>query len=407
MFVKSKLLRIFAQETFGEEKYYPVFHGEMKTTKPFALVVKRPRCIWKRPFARTEFVILDGLEKYVKSEEVQKFLEEVKSKVTREDLTELKNTSGPSGHSRREGHLEVGEAIKGKIVSTDDLGYLELGKVSQEYITDPDLRDILAQTALEYNKVNSFEDSKLLLITSVVYSEKLEVHGCVEQETQLDLSGQANLQLPPKSLKPTKIGFSIRNMFIPPGMAARCWPGPILMKCCRVEYNREKGLLEIPKGEYIGKSGPIPKGGMDEDDDEEWDDVVTNLHSDETDLPEYFTPDDVEKLEIIKREVLMTEATREQRKARVSKYRRWFEEALLKKNQKDQKVLLTDEPLTEEECKFLSSIPVSATSGQSILDLSTLTKDIIQGYGIVLKTLENLPDEEWTELEKTFTESTR
>ena len=38
---------------------------------------------------------------------------------------------------------------------------------------------------------------------------------------------------------------------------------------------------------------------------------------------EYFTPDDVEKLEIIKREVLMTEATREQRKARVSKYRRW------------------------------------------------------------------------------------
>lgn len=79
----------------------------------------------------------------------------------------------------------------------------------------------------------------------------------------------------------------------------------------------------------------------------------------------------------------------------------------MKKNQKDQKVLLTDEPLTEEDCKFLSSIPVSATSGQSILDLSTLTKDIIQGYGIVLKTLENLPDEEWTELEKTFTGSTR
>lgn len=66
-----------------------------------------------------------------------------------------------------------------------------------------------------------------------------------------------------------------------------------------------------------------------------------------------------------------------------------FEEALLKKNQEDQKVLLTDEPLTEEDCKFLSSIPVSATLGQSILDLSTLTKDIIQGYGIVLKTLES------------------
>ena len=84
--------------------------------------------------------------------------------------------------SRRERHLDVGEAVKGKVVSIDDLGYLELGKVSQEYITDPDLRDILVQTALDYNKVNSFEDSKLLLITSVVYSEKLEVHGFVEEQ---------------------------------------------------------------------------------------------------------------------------------------------------------------------------------------------------------------------------------
>ena len=84
--------------------------------------------------------------------------------------------------SRRERHLDVGELGKGKVVSIDDLGYLELGKVSQEYITDPDLRDILVQTALDYNKVNSFEDSKLLLITSVVYSEKLEVHGFVEEQ---------------------------------------------------------------------------------------------------------------------------------------------------------------------------------------------------------------------------------
>lgn len=48
--------------------------------------------------------------------------------------------------------------------------------------------------------------------------------------------------------------------------------------------------------------------------------VITNVA---TFFLEYFTPDDVEKLEIIKREVLITEATREQRKARVSKYRRW------------------------------------------------------------------------------------
>lgn len=93
-----------------------------------------------------------------------------------------------------------------------------------------------------------------------------------------------DFQLPPKSLK-SSIGLGFKNVSIPPGMATRSWPGPILIKCCRVEYNREKGLLEIPKGEYIGKSGPITKGGMDEDDDEGWDDVVTNLDSDETDLP--------------------------------------------------------------------------------------------------------------------------
>ena len=62
----------------------------------------------------------------------------------------------------------------------------------------------------------------------------------------------------------------------------------------------------------------------------------------------------------------------------------------MKKNQKDQKVLLTDwKPLTEEDCKFLSGIGVSATLGQSTLNLTPLTKDIIQGYGIVLKTLES------------------
>ena len=48
--------------------------------------------------------------------------------------------------------------------------------------------------------------------------------------------------------------------------------------------------------------------------------IITNVA---TFFLEYFTTEDAEKLEIIKREVLMTETSREQRKARVSKYRRW------------------------------------------------------------------------------------
>ena len=40
----------------------------------------------------------------------------------------------------------------------------------------------------------------------------------------------------------------------PPGVAARNFQGPLLFKWCRVEYNKKTNRLEIPKGEYIGKT---------------------------------------------------------------------------------------------------------------------------------------------------------
>ena len=59
----------------------------------------------------------------------------------------------------------------------DEMGDLVLGKLSQEFITDPDLCEILSKTVLDPNKMSRFEDEELLLIYSVIYSEKLEVHG--------------------------------------------------------------------------------------------------------------------------------------------------------------------------------------------------------------------------------------
>lgn len=41
---------------------------------------------------------------------------------------------------------------------------------------------------------------------------------------------------------------------IPPGVAARNTRGPLLFKCCHATYNKETRQLEIPKGEYIGKT---------------------------------------------------------------------------------------------------------------------------------------------------------
>ena len=59
----------------------------------------------------------------------------------------------------------------------DDLGDLLLGKLSQEYTTDPDLCDILANTVLDSTKMDRYKEQHLLLITSVVYIEKFELHG--------------------------------------------------------------------------------------------------------------------------------------------------------------------------------------------------------------------------------------
>ena len=68
----------------------------------------------------------------------------------------------------------AGEAIK----LNEDKGVLALGNWDQKYIEDPDLRGILANTELDADKMKSFaECDKLLLVTSVIYSEKFELKG--------------------------------------------------------------------------------------------------------------------------------------------------------------------------------------------------------------------------------------
>ena len=52
-----------------------------------------------------------------------------------------------------------------------------LGRIDQEYIRDPDLREILAKTDLDNEKTGVFEDQQLSLIISVIFSERFEVKG--------------------------------------------------------------------------------------------------------------------------------------------------------------------------------------------------------------------------------------
>ena len=78
-------LQRFAWENFSD-KYFPILHGETGNVKPLALVVKQRQSIWKRPFTKSEMVILAGLERYVESDAEEAFLESVKSKITSEEF---------------------------------------------------------------------------------------------------------------------------------------------------------------------------------------------------------------------------------------------------------------------------------------------------------------------------------
>ena len=82
--------------------------------------------------------------------------------------------------------MEIAEhATEGTFKSNDDRGILQLGKLSQEYISDPDLRVVLANTDLDSNKMRDLEDEELLLATSVIYSDKFVLKGGRKHHSQV------------------------------------------------------------------------------------------------------------------------------------------------------------------------------------------------------------------------------
>lgn len=84
-----KVLRVFAEENFGD-KHYPVLHGASASdVKPFVLIVKKKRPVYKRPFTKAEFKIIAGLENYVKEDKKEDFLKAVSSKKQTQDNLEV------------------------------------------------------------------------------------------------------------------------------------------------------------------------------------------------------------------------------------------------------------------------------------------------------------------------------
>ena len=75
---------------------------------------------------------------------------------------------------------QAADCVNAGIRMKKDLGFLHLGKIDQEYIQVPDLREILEKTVLDSNKTGVFED--LRLITSVIYSQCFVVKGKRKKE---------------------------------------------------------------------------------------------------------------------------------------------------------------------------------------------------------------------------------
>ncbi|XP_068710953.1 uncharacterized protein [Montipora foliosa] len=386
----EELLYKFSKKNFGDANYLPPLPGHSKTAKPLALSVKRKRAIWKRPFAKKEIKILAGLEKYVNSNHEEDYLKDVESKIKKEQLIE-KGSDAPAA-SHKEVIVNVGETGEITLTIDDNLGDLQLGKVSQEYILDSDLREILRSFELDTNKMSCLQDQELLLVTSVVYSERFEVQGNRQQKLEV----KAGLELPSELAKflKSKVQCKYKGRITPPGVATRNAWGPILFKYCRVQYNETSKKLEMVKGEFAGKSA-ISRATKKDDVDAG---VPNDLDADDNYLPDYFTAEDIKMMDTIYKTVLMTEKNREQRKARVRKYLGWFERMLTT----DETKILLPVPLTSGDCKFLQSMYITASTSQRILDFTGVTREDIQSCGIIFKLLDDLPDEDWTELEMTL-----
>ncbi|XP_044172140.1 uncharacterized protein LOC114964437 isoform X2 [Acropora millepora] len=397
----EELLRRFARENFDHANYVPVLHGHSETVKPLSLIFKRKRPIWKRPFAKDEMIILPGLENFVSSDCEKEYLEAVKLK--EEQVIEKWKTAPVE--RKKEFDFDFGHFGGIKLIADDNLGDLLLGRVREEYILDPDLRGLLSIAVLDADKMIAYQDHELLLITSVVYSEKFEVVGERGQMRPLESAVNPPSELP--EIFKSKIHAKYKATLTPPGVAKRNVWGPILYNHCRVQYSQKTKKLEIMKGKFVGKSKKtrhmtVYQELQDDSDSDYEDNKIDDVDDENGQIPDVvaaddiflddFTDQDTRNIERIYKDVLMKTKSREQQKALVKKYLGWFENLLA-----DDKILL-NEPLTSNDCLFLRSLLVSALPGQDTLDFTEVKRAEIHGCGFILKLLDELSDEEWEEL---------
>ncbi|CAH3026264.1 unnamed protein product [Porites evermanni] len=359
-------------------------------------MIRQPRSFLERPFKHCKYTILSRMENCVVENGNEEFEDLKKKFVKIEDpgiTLDEEDSTGAAGTVETETH--AADCVNAGIRMTKDLGFLHLGKIDQEYIQDPDLREILQKTVLDSNKTGVFEDQQLRLITSVIYSQCF----AVSKKKEVEVDGGFNLSTLFAQLKGT-----MRMTDIPPNIAPRKnTRGPFLFQCCRVVFNKETNRLELPKGEIVGKTVRC----KEEEKEAEYKNTTVSLVEDEESnlTGQFLTTHDIATLEDIKDSVLKPTKNREKRKERVKKYLKWFVDALSTRPAAEKRVLSLDNPVTDVDCEFLRTIYVPANKNSSTLTFPQFVNDEkLQGYAIVLKILSDLSEETWDEIEKAWAE---
>lgn len=174
----EKLLRDFAAVHFSEDgNYFPVSHSRTQEIRPLVLMAKKERSFRERPLKQYKYVTLSRMEKFAARGKEQEFLDALNLHVKKEDCDLMPEEDNEAEDEEEEELSTSSEHTTIRIKGHDQLGFLDLGRVDQEYIPEPNLRRILANTELDRNKVVAFKGQQLRLITSVISSERFEHKG--------------------------------------------------------------------------------------------------------------------------------------------------------------------------------------------------------------------------------------
>lgn len=415
-------IRAFVKENFGKG-YFPVYHGRTNLVTPLALIVNRKRKWWKRPFGKTEMIVLADLDNYVMTNQRKLFNNDCKSKLQKEnkklEKTEVADISSYVD-VLIEG-LDVGEV---ELLRSEHPGDPELGELTEEYFLDPDLRGILSAAELDPEMMRPLESQHLLLVTDVVYSTKFVLTG--NRKHQTTVSGDIHLPSEMTSWlrREAWVRGHVTKTKVPPPMVKRGSRAPFLFKFCRVVYDREIKRLRIRDGDFVGRRS---RGGHTLNFAESFDDYQAGIfvaggvnqgfsHGEEPDYEESvlhlkiaeslsqdsdpitLTADDFTRVENIK-QLLLTQEPGLPRKILVLESLQLFERIVTE----DKKQLSLNKPLTSNECGFFHKLGIRARPRQLILRVDSATKNVIQEYGVLFKLLSELSAEQWKEFEGTLT----